>query len=166
MESGKIVIARAAKTIQFPARFQLICAMNPCPCGYLGASNQACTCTSNQVQRYQSRISGPMLDRIDLQLRVASLPTQAFLKPNAVPSETSATIKSRVVAARNKALARSNIPNAQLTGSQLQTFCKLDSHTEHLIEQALTQFNLSTRAYHKILKIARTIADLALEESY
>jgi magnesium chelatase family protein len=165
LESGKIIIARAAKTIQFPARFQLICAMNPCPCGYLGASNQACTCTSEQVQRYQSRLSGPMLDRIDLQLRVSSLPTQAFLKPSNTPAESSTLIKSRVIAARDRALARAQIPNAQLSGSQIQTFCPLDTRAEQLLDQALTQFNLSTRAYHKTLKVARTIADLASEEN-
>jgi magnesium chelatase family protein len=139
--------------------------MNPCPCGYLGASHQACTCTSEQVQRYQSKISGPMLDRIDLQLRVSSLPTQAFLKPNTTVNESSASIKSRVVAARNKALARADTPNAQLSSAQIQKFCPLDTRAEHLLEQALSQFNLSARAYHKILKVARTIADLSDAEN-
>ncbi|MFA6036725.1 MAG: YifB family Mg chelatase-like AAA ATPase [Legionellales bacterium] len=165
LESGKIVIARATKTIQFPARFQLICAMNPCPCGYLGASNHACTCTSEQVQRYQSKISGPMLDRIDLQLRVSSLPAQAFLKANDVTSESSAIIKSRVIAARNRALARAEVANAQLSSAQIKNFCQLDTRAEQLLEKALTQFNLSTRAYHKTLKIARTIADLDAAEN-
>lgn len=165
LESGKIRIARAATSIEFPARFQLICAMNPCPCGYLGASHHTCVCTSEQVTRYQSRISGPMLDRIDLQLKVSSLPTQAFLKPNTTPSESSLAIKARVLDARNRALARASIPNAQLTSAQIQAFCRLDARTEHLLEQALGQFNLSARAYHKILKVARTIADLAQAEN-
>jgi magnesium chelatase family protein len=165
LESGKIVIARAAKSIQFPANFQLVCAMNPCPCGYLGANLQTCTCTSEQVQRYQSKISGPMLDRIDLQLRVSSLPAQAFLKPNSTPSESSATVKNRVIEARNRAISRAQLPNAQLKTSNLSKFCQLDARAEQLIEQALSKFNLSTRAYHKTLKVAQTIADLANEDN-
>lgn len=160
LESGKIAIARASNTIEFPARFQMICAMNPCPCGYLGVSHQSCTCTHEQVQRYKARISGPMLDRIDLQLQVASLPSHAFLKTNA-PGESSADIKARVIAARNKALTRANKANAQLSSAQIKNDCTLDAQAEHLLEQAMTQFHLSARAYHKVLKVARTIADLA-----
>ncbi len=164
MESGKIVIARAATSLQFPARFQLVCAMNPCPCGYLGVKQKTCTCTSEQVQRYGAKISGPMLDRIDLQLRVNSLPIEAFLKPHQTQSESSHTIKQRVLQARNKALARTNMPNAQLSSAGIKTCCPLDTKTQHILEQALTQLNLSSRAYHKILKVARTIADLADED--
>ncbi len=160
LESGKINIARAANAVQYPARFQLLCAMNPCPCGYLGVQNQPCRCTSEQVLRYQNRISGPILDRIDLHVKVSPTPAHVFLKPQA-GSENSALISARVRKARNLALMRTGLPNAQLGSAQLKNCCKLDTQTEHWLEPALTQFNLSNRAYHKLLKISRTIADLA-----
>ncbi|HLF66382.1 MAG TPA: YifB family Mg chelatase-like AAA ATPase [Gammaproteobacteria bacterium] len=160
LESGKINIARAANTVQYPARFQLLCAMNPCPCGYLGTPAQACRCTSEQVLRYQNKISGPILDRIDLHVQVTATPAHIFFKPQ-TSAENSTTIRARVCKAADAALSRAGSLNAQLSHTQLKNVCKLDTRTEQWLEHALTQFNLSNRAYHKILKVSRTIADLA-----
>ncbi len=165
MESGKIHIARAQASMLFPAKFQLIAAMNPCPCGYLGSPTHSCTCTSEQVQRYQSKISGPILDRIDIQVRVNNLPTHAFLKPHEAKGENSDTIRKRVIAARDIAIHRANVPNAQLSNQQVKQCCALNTECENILEKALDQFNLSARAYHKVLKLSRTIADLAQEKN-
>ena len=158
MESGRITISRAARRADFKAQFQLVAAMNPCPCGYLGHYNGKCHCTPDQVARYRGKISGPLLDRIDIQIEVPAVPHDDLLK-NA-DGETSAAIQARVEAARQRQLARQQKPNAQLSVTEIDLFCAPDEKGATLLKQAITRLDLSARAYHRILKVARTIADL------
>ncbi|HKS93886.1 MAG TPA: YifB family Mg chelatase-like AAA ATPase [Gammaproteobacteria bacterium] len=161
LETGQVVVSRAAHQAEFPARFQLIAAMNPCPCGYLGDESGRCRCTEEQVQRYRARISGPLLDRIDLHVDVPRPPREA-LRPDAPPDgESSSSVAARVLAARNRQLARCGKPNARLTPRETGHFCSPDSQGLDLLERATERLGLSARAYHRILKTARTIADLA-----
>ena len=160
LESGRITISRAARQSEFPAQFQLITAMNPCPCGYLGHPNGKCRCTPDQVARYRSRISGPLLDRIDLQIEVPALPQEDMTRP--MPSgDDSATVRARTTAARERALARQGKTNALLSTREIDKHCLPDEKGETLLKQAISRMGLSARAYHRILKVARTIADLA-----
>jgi magnesium chelatase family protein len=159
LESGRIHISRAAQQAEYPARFQLIAAMNPCPCGYLGDSAGRCRCTPDQVARYRGKISGPLLDRIDLQIEVPALP-QAELTA-AASGEESPVIQARVQAARDRQLARQGKPNNLLDSKEIDRYCAPDAAGENLLKQAISRFNLSARAYHRILKVARSIADLA-----
>ncbi len=158
MEKGHIIISRAARQAEFPARFQLIAAMNPCPCGYSGDTQTACRCTAEQVQRYRNKISGPILDRIDLHITVASLSHKALRTSQS--GEQSATIRARVSACRERQLQRSNTINALLNNQQIQTDCHCEEAALVLLDNAMEKLNLSARAYHRILKVARTIADL------
>ncbi len=159
LESGRITISRAARQADFPARFQLIAAMNPCPCGYLGHPNQQCRCTPDQVSRYRARISGPLLDRIDLHLEVPALRDSELTA--AATGESSASIRARVTTAREKQIERQGKANAQLSSQEIDTYCTPDTAGADLLKRAITQLNLSARAYHRILKVARTIADLS-----
>ncbi|MFT5535008.1 MAG: magnesium chelatase family protein [Candidatus Paceibacteria bacterium] len=159
LESGRITISRAARQADFPARFQLIAAMNPCPCGYAGHSSGQCRCTPDNVARYQNRISGPLLDRIDMQIVVAALPHGDLLKPAA--GETSATIAIRVKRAFEIQQMRSNKTNNLLTTSEVDTHCQPDTTAAALLQAAMLRLNWSARSYHRVLKVARTIADLA-----
>lgn len=159
LESGKITISRAARQADFPANFQLIAAMNPCPCGYLGHHNNKCRCTPDQVSRYKSKISGPLLDRIDMHIEVAALKEDALI--NTDNSEHSASIRARVETAREKQLSRQNKANNLLSTKEIETFCITNTAGQTLLKQAINHLNLSARAYHRILKVARTIADLA-----
>jgi len=159
LESGRIHISRAAQQAEYPARFQLIAAMNPCPCGFLGDPSGRCRCTPDQVARYRGKISGPLLDRIDLQIEVPALP-QAELTA-AANGETSPAIQARVQAARERQLARQGKPNNLLDSKEIDRHCAPDAAGENLLKQAISRFNLSARAYHRILKVARSIADLA-----
>ena len=159
LESGRITVSRAARQADFPAQFQLIAAMNPCPCGFLGHYNGRCRCTPTQVARYRSRISGPLLDRIDLQIEVPALP-QEDLTGRAL-RESSAVVRDRVAIAREHALARQHKPNVQLATREIDRHCVPDTQGETLLKQAIARLGLSARAYHRILKVARTIADLA-----
>ncbi|WP_428609427.1 YifB family Mg chelatase-like AAA ATPase [Sedimenticola sp.] len=162
LESGQVTISRAARQEQFPARFQLIAAMNPCPCGYLGdSSGQSCRCSSDQVARYRGRISGPLLDRIDMTIEVPRLPAHALSNNRPAVSETSQAVRTRVVQSRQRQLARAGCPNSQLTGRRLDEHCRLSGEARQLIIRAMDQLGLSARAYHRILRLARTIADLA-----
>jgi len=163
MESGRITISRAARRADFKAQFQLVAAMNPCPCGYLGHYNGKCRCTPDQVARYRGKISGPLLDRIDIQIEVPAVPQEDLLKQS--DGETSASIQTRVEAARQRQLARQGKPNALLTVSEIDEFCAPDAASETLLRQAITRLNLSARAYHRVLKVARTIADLEGSEN-
>ncbi len=158
LETGSIVISRAAHQAEFPARFQLVAAMNPCPCGYWGDPRHACRCTPGQILRYRSRISGPLLDRIDLQIEVPRQDHSALSGP---PGEPSRRVRERVMAARARQMARCGLPNAQLTGSALDEACALGTAERRLLERSLEKLGLSARAYHRILRLARTIADLA-----
>jgi magnesium chelatase family protein len=160
LESGSISIARASRTAEFPARFQLIAAMNPCPCGYLGDPSARCRCTQEQVARYRARLSGPLLDRIDLHVEVPRLPADQLHARLAQQSEPSAVVRERVTAAREQALERSGKPNAALEPREIDRHCPLTDDGTRLIGLALQQLALSARAYHRILKVARTIADL------
>ncbi len=162
LESGAITIARATQRAQFPARFQLVAAMNPCPCGYRGSSVRACRCSPEQVQRYQSRLSGPLLDRIDLHVDVQALPAQELLR--AAPGESSAQVRARSSAARARALARQGCANRALEGEALQAHARWDEHAERLLHSAATQMGWSSRATHRTVRVARTIADLAQSE--
>lgn len=161
LETGHITISRANRQADFPARFQLIAAMNPCPCGYLGDSSGRCHCTSEQVTRYRNRISGPLLDRIDIHLEVPRVPIEALRHSSNIETETSATIRQRVTTARDIAYQRQGKLNSALNTKELNTFCSLSDIGHNLIEQALEKFGLSHRAYHRIIKLSRTIADLA-----
>ncbi|MCK7578915.1 MAG: YifB family Mg chelatase-like AAA ATPase [Chromatiales bacterium] len=161
LESGWIDISRAARQVRFPARFQMVAAMNPCPCGYLGDSAGRCRCSSEQVARYRARLSGPLLDRIDMHVEVLRLEVGQLTGPTPRATETTAQVRARVGAARERQLARAGKSNADLTPAEIERDCALDAAGQRLIEQALTRLALSARAYHRILKVARTIADLA-----
>ena len=163
LESGRITISRATRRADFKAQFQLVAAMNPCPCGYLGHYNGKCRCSPDQVARYRGKISGPLLDRIDIQIEVSAVPQEDLLQQSA--AENSSTIQQRVEAARQRQLARQNKPNAQLSVTEIETWCAPDAQGEALLRQAITRLNLSARAYHRVLKVARTIADLAGSEN-
>ena len=159
LESGRITISRAARQAEFPAQFQLVAAMNPCPCGYLGHPNGKCRCTPDQVSRYRGKISGPLLDRIDIQIEVPALSESELTKQ--ANGESSSAVQARVEVAYQRQLARQNKPNSQLTTKEIDRLCKPDEAGENLLKQAISRLSLSARAYHRILKLARTIADLA-----
>jgi len=163
IESGQILISRATRQVRYPARFQLIAAMNPCPCGYLGTAAGNCRCTPDQVSRYNHKLSGPLLDRIELQIEVTPN-TQELLKQSA-EGETSEQIKQRVTAARTRQQQRQGKINAALTAAEVEQYCQLSRQDQQLIAQAIEKLRLSARAYHRILKVARTIADLANQET-
>jgi len=154
MESGRIVISRAAVQAEFPSRFQLVAAMNPCPCGYAGDPSGRCSCTPDQTRRYRDRISGPLLDRIDLHVEV---PRQSL--NGQAPGETSAEVRKRVLAARTRQAKRGQI-NARLDISGIREHCALSSKLSAFLEAACERLRLSARAHHRILRVARTIADL------
>ncbi len=164
VESGQITISRAARQADFPARFQLIAAMNPCPCGYHGHPSGRCRCTPEQIHRYRGKISGPLLDRIDLHVEVPSLPINQLHADNRQAIESSHSVSRRVLSARQRQYARADQANSQLDTRQLGRYCELAKEGRLLLEQAITKLGLSARAYHRILKVARTIADLAGEE--
>lgn len=159
LEAGTITIARAARRAEFPARFQLIAAMNPCPCGYLGAQHRACRCSPDQVARYQGRLSGPLLDRIDLHVEVATLASAELLR--APTGDCSMAVRERVVAARARATARQNKPNHALQGGEIDAHIGLDDTTARFLQMAAARLGWSARGTHRVLKVARTIADLA-----
>ncbi len=159
LESGRIVISRAARQAEFPARFLLAAAMNPCPCGNLGHPARACACTPDQVLRYRSRLSGPFLDRIDLHVEVPAL-REGDLDATP-PGEPSARVRERVEGANRRQLARQGCVNAHLAGGELERACALDAQGRTLMRQAASRLAFSARAFHRILRVARTIADLA-----
>lgn len=161
LESGKISISRAAAQMEFPAQFQLVAAMNPCPCGYHGDPAGDCHCTAEQIQRYSSKISGPLLDRIDLQIEVTRIPAETLAQTQSKGEEKSATVQQRVEQARQIQLTRQGVPNSQLRGEALEQFCALDEESQQFMVRAIESLGLSARAYHRVLRIARTIADLA-----
>ena len=159
LETGRITIARAARRAEFPARFQLVAAMNPCPCGYLGSPVRACRCTPDQIARYQGKLSGPLLDRIDLHIEVGHLGVEALL--GSPPGESSHTIAARSLVARALAEARQGCCNAQLQGQAIETQIGLTADAQALLFKAATRLGWSGRSTHRTLKVARTIADLA-----
>lgn len=162
LESGRITISRAARQADFPARFQLIAAMNPCPCGYLGHYSGKCHCTPDQVARYRGKISGPLLDRIDIQIEVPAASQEDLMRQ--AQGESSNTIRQRVETAYQRQLARQGKANAHLRVKDIDEYCAPDISGENLLKQAISRLNFSARAYHRVLKVARTIADLAASD--
>lgn len=163
LETGRITISRASRHAEFPASFQLIAAMNPCPCGHFTNPDSSCRCTSAQVDRYKQRLSGPFLDRIDLFAEVSMLPKQWLVTVENQARENSATVRDRVCAARAVQYARSNKCNAQLTARETEEICLLATEDQVFLQDALNKLKLSARVIHRLLKVARTIADLAGE---
>lgn len=163
LESGSITIARAAQRAEFPARFQLIAAMNPCPCGYLGSVVRVCRCTPDQVARYQGRLSGPLMDRIDLHVEVPALNAEELLQSPA--GEDTARIRARCDTARARALARQGKPNHDLVGREIDLHASLDTPSQQFLRTAAARLGWSARSTHRTLKLARTIADLAGSEA-
>jgi magnesium chelatase family protein len=159
LETGTITIVRAARRAEFPARFQLVAAMNPCPCGYLGSMRKACRCTPDQVARYQSKLSGPLLDRIDLHIEVPAIPADQLL--DAPAGEPTAAIRERVVAARERALKRQGVANHALAAGEIDRHAALDEAARRFAVNAAAKLGWSARSTHRALKVARTVADLA-----
>jgi len=159
LESGRISISRAARQAQFPARFQLVAAMNPCPCGHCGERSGRCRCTPERIARYRGRISGPLADRIDIKLEVPAPREAELVAP--VGGEPSSAIKARVENARASQLARQGRPNADLGTREIDRHCGVDRDGDQLLRHALARLLLSARAYQRVLRVARTIADLA-----
>ena len=162
LEDGMVSVSRIRHQAQYQSSFMLIAAMNPCPCGYYGSTTHACRCTPQEIRRYLDKISGPLLDRIDIQIEVDAVPVQGI--NNSVPAESSAKVASRVAAARalqqNRYIKEKFHCNAQLTNSALRKFCSLNSEAANLLNAAVESMQLSMRAYNRILKTARTVADL------
>ncbi len=160
LESGTINISRAARHVEFPARFQLVAAMNPCPCGYLGDGSGRCHCSPDRIRQYRQRVSGPLLDRIDMHVEVPAVPREQLLHKHVTPGDSSAVVQQRVETARECALARSDCANHALSNKQVEKLCALGEAARAFLEQAMARLGLSARAYHRVLKVARTIADL------
>lgn len=163
LETGEISISRASRQVSFPARFQLVAAMNPCPCGYFGDTSGRCSCTEDQIRRYQGQTSGPLLDRIDLQIEVP--PISITELQHQQPGESSQQVQERVITAWKTQYARQGCTNNHLSNPQIEQFCCLSENDKNLLTLAIEKLQLSARAYHRVLKIARTIADLEQEEN-
>ncbi|MDQ6970462.1 MAG: YifB family Mg chelatase-like AAA ATPase [Mariprofundus sp.] len=165
LEDGRVSIARAAETAEYPARFQLVAAMNPCPCGYLGHPSKACQCSPSQVRRYSSRISGPLLDRFDLRIHVPPVERQELARMQ--PGEASHVIAQRVQKARQRQYDRlgEGRVNARMSSAEIEIYARPNVASAKLLDQAMQHFSLSARSYHRILKVARTIADLAASQA-
>jgi magnesium chelatase family protein len=171
LEDGEVTIGRARSTFTFPARFMLICAMNPCPCGYAGDPRHACACSPQKIRRYRSKISGPLLDRIDIHIEVPALKYDDISAKRA--GESSGTVAERVARARSTQLDRfatagTRHPvycNAQMGPQLIRRFCPVTSQSDEILRAAIDRLGLSARAYHRVLKVARTIADLEGKES-
>ena len=163
LESGEISISRAKCQVEYPANFQLVAAMNPCPCGYLGSQYKECVDSEQAVKRYQSKLSGPLLDRIDLHVEVLELSKDDLTNQN-LRGEKSENVRQRVEVARNLQIVRQSKINAMLTSSELDSVCRLDEDSQKLLSKAIDKMGLSARGYYKILKVARTIADLNSSE--
>ena len=159
LESGKVSISRAARQSQFPARFQLVAAMNPCPCGHCGSPAGRCRCTPDRIARYRGRISGPLADRVDIKLEVPAPRDSDLMTPGA--TESSETIRHRVLNAHQRQLDRQGMPNSLLGTREIDRLCATDKEGDQLLRHALARLLLSARAYHRVLRVARTIADLA-----
>ncbi len=159
LETGRILISRAARQAEFPARFQLVAAMNPCPCGHLGNPLKACRCSPDQVARYQGRLSGPFLDRLDLLIEVPVIPPREL--QDLAPGESSAVVAERVAAARARAIARQGVSNALLQAQDLATHAVLEPAAKALLDRSAEKLGWSARSFHRVLRVARTVADLA-----
>jgi magnesium chelatase family protein len=168
LEDGVVTISRARAALTFPARFMLVAAQNPCPCGFYGDPQRSCSCAPGARQRYRERLSGPLLDRIDLRLSVPRLAPEELLR--APPGEPSARVRERVVAARTRALERQGVPNAELGGAALRRHAALGASAVAFAQTLAKQLGLSGRGFDRLLRVARTVADLAgasqLEEAH
>lgn len=160
LENGSVGISRAGIQVEFPAKFQLLAAMNPCPCGYYGSTQQACRCTPDAIRRYQQRVSGPLLDRIDLHLQLQATPIQQIIKPQTSKEQSSCDIRQHVEQAQALAFERQKTSNAELKGQQLLEHAALSPNCSDLLESGANRLQLSARAIQKIIKVSRTIADL------
>ena len=158
LEDGRVTISRVAATLTYPARVTLVCSMNPCPCGYLGDTARDCRCGAGQIERYQGRISGPLLDRLDLFVEVPRL-SRKELRSEERP-ESSEAVRERVVRARERQLERQGASNGAMTARELRKVCRLDSGAEALLSRAIDAMSLSGRAHDRVLRVARTVADL------
>jgi magnesium chelatase family protein len=165
LESGSVAISRAATQVEYPARFQLVAAMNPCPCGYLGEPTGNCRCAPPEIARYRARISGPLLDRIDLRVSVAAVASDELLDEDGEDATrlTTAMAAAQVLTARARQLRRAGKLNAELAGRELRKFCCLSREARVLLAQLRAKFELSARGVHRVLRVARTIADLSTE---
>jgi magnesium chelatase family protein len=163
LKSGVVAVSRAKYACEFPARFQLVAAMNPCPCGYAGDRRGRCRCTADQVARYRNRISCPLIDRIDMHVELMAVPVEHLVSPAAQPGENSAAVAARVAAARRAQLQRQGKLSSRLTPTEATSICRLERDSRALIGTAIARLGLSARAYHRVLKLARTCADLATE---
>jgi magnesium chelatase family protein len=167
LEDGVITVSRARGHITYPAKFILIASQNPCPCGYYGDPEKQCTCSSNQIIKYRKKVSGPILDRIDLHVEVPRVKFEELTKEEV--AESSREIRQRVQAARDRQLKRYKglkiLTNAELSAQQIKKFCQIDEESQELLRKAIDEYHLSTRTYHRILKVARTIADLFGQEN-
>lgn len=163
LEDGEVVISRAKHSIKYPADFILLAAMNPCPCGFLGDKEKKCICTDYQIKRYSSRLSGPLLDRIDIQINVPRLTANELLSTKE-DGETSEEIRNRVIAARKVQKERYKnigiLTNSQLTSSNIKKYCQVEESSKTLLKSAVSRYQLSGRRYDRLLKLSRTIADL------
>ena len=160
LETGVITISRAAQQAEFPASFQFVAAMNPCPCGYLGDERGSCHCTSEQVRRYRNRLSGPLIDRLDLHVEVLRVPHELLRAGSDVNAESSAVVAARVARIRQVQFDRQGCPNARLKGREIERVCHPTARGRELLDRASNKLGFSARAYHRVLKVARTIADL------
>lgn len=160
LESGNIAITRAAAQVEFPAKFQLIAAMNPCPCGQWGNPHANCSCTPDRIKQYLAKLSGPLLDRIDMQINVQTLSHQELMQVNNTETNLSLIIRTRVAKVRELQLDRQNCLNARLSVKTCEALCTLGNKEQVFLSQAINQLKLSARAYHRLLKVARTIADM------
>lgn len=158
LENGEVRISRARAQLTFPARFQLIAAMNPCPCGYQGSALRACRCSPDQIKRYRDRLSGPLLDRIDMHIHVNNL-REGELQ-DIRKGDSSDVIRERVTQSRARQIARQGKINARLSAPEIDQYCPMEPDDQRFLEQAITALGLSTRAYHRVIKLARTLADL------
>ncbi|MEP6704645.1 MAG: YifB family Mg chelatase-like AAA ATPase, partial [Acidobacteriota bacterium] len=169
MEDKEVTISRAATSLTFPANFTLVASMNPCPCGYFGSNSRRCTCNEFQIQRYVSRVSGPLMDRIDIHVDVPAVKFEELRGKNVEPSEASELVRGRVIKAREVQLSRFSgdgvFSNSAMSPGQIRTHCVLDDDCEALLEKAMTRQGLSARAHDRILKVSRTIADLGGSET-
>ena len=165
LESGVVLLSRSTRSCEFPARFQLVAAMNPCPCGYAGDPRGRCRCTAAEIARYRNRVSGPLIDRIDMHVELSALPAEHLLRDHEPPAETSASVAARVAAARGAQARRQGTLNSRLTPREMARLCPLRRDSRALLGAAITRLGLSARACHGVLKLARTCADLAGESA-
>jgi len=166
LETGVVAISRAALKVEYPARFQLVAAMNPCPCGYLGDTSGRCRCAPPEISRYRSRISGPLLDRIDIRVEVAKVESEELLGEHAATRTPSGSARAaqHIRKAREVQRSRSGRLNAHLSGAEIQQACALDRRCRSLLAQARAKLSMSARGLHRVLRVARTIADLEMAD--